>query len=585
MKNAIKYVLFLFIMGLSAAFVTAASNAPAINSISAQTINEGGLLTFTFTSTAADSGSTIFKGCVLESITGDCKAAYASAGVTTDGHREWNVTTVTATTGQFSFAPTFFDSGVWYFNLSASDTDSTNTTTFQVTVNNLNPSLSISPSPITLGSENQERSDPNHDTTSKRELNVSTTITITNGGEPVTGLVGSVSYASGFSSNDIRANFTLPKISLGAGESISVPVSFRVPEKIDAVTSDDLASAFKVASMTFTATPTITTSTAVVATSDVNMQAENNLKIKSVKVKFLDKSDTVEDGDTVKDLKPGYDVEFDVELENKFSTKQDVNLQDIEIQVTSDSELDIDESEEPGDLSAGESDTTILTSTIDSDADDGTYEVVITADANDEFDARHGEKMTISFEIKRQSHEIEITGMTLTPQSVLCEKSTTLKVDLKNSGRKDEEAVYVRIAAPDLNFGQVSDKLSIDKDDTGTAVFTIPVASSTLSAGNYRITVESYFNTGTKSSSDGLLLNLQGCKPVTTVTPPPSDVVVKNVTTVTLPPPTNNSTNGNLPVEEKKPFFESNQYLALLVLGYIVVIAGGVALILKLLQK
>jgi len=577
MKNAFKSVLFLLILVMSAAFVFAAPTAPAVNPIPDQSANEGYLLTVPFTATAADAGAaTSFSACLLTSATGACTAAYTTGNLAV-GSSVANVTTLTATSGQFNWNPLFGQAGTYYFNLSVSDTDSTNTTTFKVTVNRVSPSMTISPSPVAFGSDTQERSDPNQYSDSRREINISTSVTLTNNGEPIRGITGAVTFASGFATKDIMANFTLPQVTLGTGQSMTFPVSVRVPQQLDAVDNTDTPIAVKVGALSFTAIPTVTTSTPITTSADMNLQAENNLEIKNVKVKFEGKSNSVRNGDTVKNMKPGDDVEFDIEIANRFTTRQDVTIENIQVSALSDNAIGIDDSTDAADLSAGESDTVTLTTTIDSGASDGTYSVMLTADGTDEFGARHGQTWTIDFQVKRQSHEIDITSVTVTPSTVTCEKSATLITNIKNSGRNDENEVFVRASSPNLNFGTVSDKLSLNRDDTETVSFNIPVPSS-VTPGIYHIDVTTYYNTGTLSQTDGTTLTVSSCQPVTPppVTPPP-----QNVTVITIPPPATNVTAQ----PTTKPFFQTPQYLALLALGYLVVIGGGAAIIVRLLRK
>ncbi len=576
MKNVFKSVLFILVLVLSAAFVAA---NPIINPVADQTVNEGSLLTVQVTSTAPDGASPL--------ITKLCQPApcVPSLSEITIGSTKANFTNLTLTTAEFRWQPDFSQAGSYTFNLTVSDGDSFSNDTFVVTVNNVPPKLTTTAT-LALGGDIQERSDPNHDTDDKREVYVTGTITVKNDGEPVTGLAGTVAVATGFTSNDVNITFTLPKTALATGESIAVPVTVRVPQKLDAVTRALVTSAVNVATITFSATPTFTVGP-VSGTTQLALQAENNLKIKDVKVRFDGKSENVDDGDTVDDMKPGMNVEFEIELENRFKDKEDVTIEDVEVKVISGGELDIDESEDVGDLGAEDKETVKLESSIDADADDGTFSVEISAEGVDEFGARHGERIVVDFEVKRKSHEIEIKSVTLNPPTVSCEKETRLTADIRNSGRRDEDDVVVRLTSPELSFGAVSDKLSLDQDDEDTVSFNIPVPESIARPANYRVTVDTYFNTDTKSNSEVVLLSVAKCgaedekEKVT----PPEEGKKDEVTVITVPPtqPQVNVTPQEQPAA-KKSFLETPQYVALLVLGYVVVLGGGAALLIKLMK-
>ncbi|MBI2580840.1 hypothetical protein HYV85_03445 [Candidatus Woesearchaeota archaeon] len=588
MKNVFKSVLFMLVLVLSAAMIYAAASAPAFSpAIGAKSVNEGQPLNFVVSSTAADVGAINFSVCLDAPCAGTKVNALSKDQQITIGSTKVNYSYLSTTQMGFNWTPDFTQSGTYKFRFNVTDDDTNNSfEDVTVTVVDVPPKLAVT-STLTLGSETQERSDPNHDTEDKREVNLTGTITLKNDGpEQLNGLKGTVSVASGFTESDLKINFTLPKTTLAVGESVSVPISVRVPQKLNAVTKALVASAVNVGSIKFEATPSITGG-AVSGTTQLEVRAENNLKLKDVKVRFDGKSENVDNGDNVKDLKPGMNIEIEIEVENRFKSKEDVTIEDVEVKVISNGELDIDESEDLGDLGAEDKDTIKVESVIDDDADDGTFSVEISAEGTDEFGARHGEKISVDFEIKRKSHEIEIKSVTLNPPTVSCEKETKLTANLRNSGRRDEEDVLVRLASPELSFGAVSDKLSLDQDDEDSVSFTVPVAESITRPANYRVTVDTYFNTDTKSNSEVVLLSVAKCgaedekEKVT----PPEEGKKDEVTVITVPPtqPQVNVTPQEQPAA-KKSFLETPQYVALLVLGYVVVLGGGAALLIKLMK-
>ncbi|HLD97287.1 MAG TPA: hypothetical protein VI934_03000, partial [Candidatus Nanoarchaeia archaeon] len=490
----------------------------------------------------------------------------------------------------FTWAPDFTQAGIYKFRVNATDDDTD--ASFEnvvVTVNNVLPQITVT-SPIALGGDTQSRSDPNHDTESLREVNMTGTINIQNSGpELMSNLeVASITFGSGFGSSDLKINYTFPKKTLAPGESISVPVSVRIPQKLDAVDSSLNLISPIVATLNFAATPSVSGGT-VTAPSQITLKAKNNLQIKNVKVRFQGKSETVNDGDKVDKMRAGDNVEIEVEVENRFKDKEDVKIEDITVRAISDQEIDIDEDDDLGDLNADDTDIVTLSSVIDDTADDGTYDVEISADGTDEFGSRHGEKIKIRFEVTRESHEIDIQSISLIPSSVSCEETTTLSANIKNTGRRDEDDVYVRLSSPELSFGAVSDQLSLDKDDEESVHFNIPI-SENLKPGTYRITVDTYYSTGTKSLSDAAVLSVSKCGGTVTeppaVTEPPKQTTPP-VTVITVPSePIKDDTPATTPdAPAKKSFLETPQYLALLVLGYVVVLGGGAALLLKLAKR
>lgn len=583
MKNVFKAALFMLVLVLSAALIYAAAANPVLTAIGAKSVNEGSPLNFVVTSSAADVGAINFSVCQTSPCVGTKVNTLAKDQQITIGSTKVNYSYLSTTQMAFNWTPDFTQSGTYTFRFNVTDDDTNaNSEDVVVTVTDVPPKLTATAT-LTFGGENQERSNPNHDTTERKEINVSGTITLKNDGpEAMSNLKGTASVASGFTESDVRINFTLPKAALAVGESISVPVSVRVPQKLNGVTNALVAAAVNVGSVKFEANPAVTGGT-VSGTTQLDVRAENNLRLKDVKIRFDGKSENVDDRDTVKDMKPGMTVVFEIEVENRFKDKEDVTIEDIEVKAVSNGELDIDEDDDIGDLGAEDTDTVRFESVIDEDADDGTFTVEISAEGLDEFGARHGEKITVDFEIKRKSHEIEVKSVVLNPPTVSCEKETSLTASIRNSGRRDEEEVYVNIASPELKFGARSDKLELDQDDESTVSFNIPVPEDAARPANYRINVDTYFNTGTKSNSDGVVLALAQCKAAEEEEPP-----AELVTVVTPPAAAEQPKQPVTPpaqIPEKTPFAETPQYLALLALGYVAVLGGGGLLLFKLLHK
>ncbi|MBI2550617.1 hypothetical protein HYV83_05585 [Candidatus Woesearchaeota archaeon] len=587
----------MLVLVLSAAFVSAVATTPAFSpAIGARSVNEGQPLNFIVTSTGADAGfgNVNYSVCLIPALPAEqaCTGTKSNALSTSPEQitivsTKVNYSYISPTQMGFNWTPGFTQSGTYKFRFNVTDDDTNaNAEDVTVTVVDVPPKLTATAT-LTLGGDNQERSNPRHDTEDKREINVTGTITVKNDGpEQLNDLKGVVSVASGFTESDLKVNFTLPKTTLAVGESITVPVSVRVPQKLDGVNRALSAVAVNVASVTFTATPAVTAGSVSGATR-LDLKAENNLEIKDIKVRFNGESESVDNDDTVDNMKPGQTVEFEIELENRFKEKEDVTIEDIELRVVGNGDLDIDEDEDVGDLGPEDKETIKLSSVIDDEADDGTFDVEITVEGVDELGARHGEKWIVKFEIERKSHEIEIKSLTLSPPTVSCEKEARLSVDIRNSGRRDEDEVFVRVASPELSFGAVSDKLDVDEDDEETVNFNVPVPETVARPANYRVTVDTYFNSDTKSNSDVALLSVQKCASAVEEEQPPvsEQPVEEQPPIVVVQPPVVEEKPAAPQAPAKKSFLETPQYVALLVLAYVVVLGGGAALLLKILRK
>src|SRR3989338_8982011 len=163
MKNVFKSVLFMLVLVLSAAFVAA---QPTVSSINDQTVNEGSLLRVPITVSATNNPADVFANlsvCQLQSQTGSCKTPYSNVSITVDSKTVANISTLTTISGEFNWTPDFTQANVYFFNVSANDADSVSIKTMKVTVVDVPPKLTTTAT-LELGSDIQERSDPNHDT-------------------------------------------------------------------------------------------------------------------------------------------------------------------------------------------------------------------------------------------------------------------------------------------------------------------------------------------------------------------------------------------------------------------------------------
>lgn len=369
---------------------------------------------------------------------------------------------------------------------------------------------------------------------------------------------------------------------------MAIPVVIRVPEKLDAVTSKLLKpEPVSVGTLEFSGVSTAS-STTIKASTALTLQTVNELDIVSdVKFVYGGKIKSASNDELVKDIRAGQTMDVEIAVKNTFLERENVDIHDVLVKMRSDL-LDIDEEEDIGDISPQDKETIKFTITIDEDASDNTYDVEITAEGKDEFGAKHGERVVIRFEIKRKSHEIEIKSLLLIPQIVSCEKEARLTASIRNSGKNNERSVIVMAASPELGFGAVSDTIELDRNDEDTVSFTIPVPESARRPATYSFIVDTYYDSGVKSNTDVALLKVERCGPEPPVVEPP--VVPpkdENGPVVIVPPPQQppaNVTPPQQPVVQKR-FIDTPQYVALLVLGYIVVVGGGIALLVKLLRK
>lgn len=360
-----------------------------------------------------------------------------------------------------------------------------------------------------FGSATQVSSNPKADDVADRNILVQSTITLNSSvtaGESITGI--SVIPEAPFLATDINIvlKTTTPVTIANAGTGILFEA--RIPEKLDAVNAALKPAAFKVAKVNLLNGATI------VGSFDVFMQRKNNLNIKDIDVvvtgvagasdsKSLDPDDT----DDLKDVRPGDKLDVTVNLENKFRSRDNIAVEDIDVSVgVEGSDFDDDDSENLGDLSEDDEDSVNIALEVDEDADKQTATMTITAQGRDENGALHGDAAEANVKVERETHDISVQSMVLTPEITSCsDDSAQLSLKIKNIGRRDENEVAVNVDSKALNFKDRVSNLELDRDDERVKIFNIPLQKN-LAAGKYAIQIQTFTNNVDLSNTEVLLV-------------------------------------------------------------------------------
>ncbi|RMF54656.1 hypothetical protein D6745_04655 [Candidatus Woesearchaeota archaeon] len=391
--------------------------------------------------------------------------------------------------------------------------------------------------------------------------------------------------------NDARFNMTyeLPSV-IPAGQTVNVNLTATVPADLDAIKSNFEVNIENIGLIKFmgTANGTAVESQEIPLT----MQAENNLAFKDMDVCVNNDCENVDDGDNVDKIKPGDDMEVKVELENTFNRNDRVSINDVEVEVEiNDRDFDVSENERLGDIREDDTDQESITFDVDRNTDEDTYSMEVRAFGEDENGARHGEVWHIDLDVEREIHSIDVRSLTLSPDKILCnQRSVELRVNVENTGKRDEEEVAIEVVGDSLNYREKITNLKLDKDDKTTRVFTIPLPKD-LKSGKHAIGVTTFYDFNQPSDAEVVYVVAPECNAgeeegESTYTPPDfSDqigiVVEESNTSSGLG---QFDFEGTLGAEEEKSFTESNAYVALLVIAIIVVLAAAIGITVRLLR-
>ena len=433
----------------------------------------------------------------------------------------------------------------------------------------------------TMGGERQDRI-----------KNVATTFTVTNNNSVA---MNDITFSLGGGAENTKYALSISgPSSIGANSAASYTLNGTIPLDHPGVDTAELQEkSLKIGTLTVTGDVSGVVDS---ATTDINMQAINQLKIKKARVECDTKSQSVDDNDRVKNLKPGMDCTLEVQVENNFDDTDhsnqkigDVTFDSVDVNIdSSDSDIDVDEGDNIDGLNGGDDDSVTSDIQIDDEASDGTVSIELKIFGRDDNGALHGEKRTFRMEINRLTHDLQIRHAELSPAAVSnCDAThSKLTVNILNQGKRNEKKVVVEATASDLQFSKKVESIELDKDDSTAAVFDIIVPKD-AKEGVVRVDVKTYFDSVAPSNSGSVELNINACKGEQKEDVKTTPVESQKQTTVVVPQTPVAPSQGQAQAAPKKQssFTDSKAYVALLVVLSILIAAAIVALVVMMTRK
>jgi len=352
-----------------------------------------------------------------------------------------------------------------------------------------------------------------------------------------------------------------------------------------------------------TVTGTITASDGTVSDSVVlTFEGENMLEITDLDIKFDgDKESNLDDGDDVKDVKPGDILEISGEIKNLFSSSSNIEIDDVTILITledfDEDGDDIDDEVDIGKIKENKKENFDLEFDVPFNIDEDDYNMVIEVEGDDDNGATHYIRWELTIEVERKSHEVKITRASFDRDSISCDRQANLNVRITNTGSNTEEEVVIEIESDELDISErVTDiELDDDPDDDEndySKSFRLNVDDNER-AGTYDVVVTVYLDRDDLETVETVTLTVQSCEadddePTVVIQPPttpptttPSTPTTPTVTTPTVsakPPTTYQKGDGST-------FTESTAYVVLLVVAVIVLLAVVIYLIVQAFRK
>ena len=347
------------------------------------------------------------------------------------------------------------------------------------------------------------------------------------------------------------------------------------------------------------------------------IQEGNNLIITEVEVE-VDGDDTTYDspsdyGDTIgDDIKPDSNVEIKVEGMNNFTSSEDLDIEDIEVEIIIENiddgeDLEFDD-EELDDLRYGKDDTVKIEFDVPLRIeDDEDYLVTITIRGEDENRTDHEVQFEFYLHSDKERNEVVFTKNSLVPSEITCgSRSVKLTSSVMNLGRDDEDDVVLEVTNAELGISKsVTFDLSSDPDDdeyevTKSFNFVVP---DDVATGTYQILSRITYDDGGETDEEVVDLTVLPCQVVEEEPEVECETdndcganevcedgeCVEAEVVVVQPPVTEEEdetvTPPVLPAAEEESLFETSGVLIALIVGEALLVIIAILIVIAVLRK
>lgn len=230
----------------------------------------------------------------------------------------------------------------------------------------------------------------------------------------------------------------------------------------------------------------------------------------------------VQDGESLnfgdEDADPGSELRFKFNIENTFTDEENVDINNILVKIIIegiDDGEDIEEESEEVDLEDEESQEVNVIVKIPLAVEEGSYDVSIAVEGEDDKGNEHKEDMKVELEINKELRDIVIATGSLFPQKIVCSGTATLSTTIKNIGQKIEDDVKLEIVNDELGVGFVQSDIKLDEapfdaDSEFTKEIKI-IPSKNTATGAYPIEIKAYLIEGAVWETKSINLEFEGC--------------------------------------------------------------------------
>ncbi len=297
------------------------------------------------------------------------------------------------------------------------------------------------------------------------------------------------------------------------------------------------------------------------------------------------KSGANEDGGAIKDVEPGSNIKLEIEIKNLYDKDSDITLESVTAIGTIykiDDGDDVEDESDEKDIDAGRTKTINLELEVPLEVEDKEFDFDLVIKAEDSIGVAYEKIIHYTVDVKKEKHDVRISRAELTSPVLKCSRTTNLNVNVVNMG-SEEEDVVLKIINTELELiKQLSFELDndpFDDDSKYNTKFTITIDEE-QEAGVYPLMIRVDYSS--KTTENIVELELEDCEENIEET---KTNVQQNI--ISEKPQTETSqikaSKEEITATARKSndSFDKNYLAILVMLGVVVVVLLGSALIIK----
>jgi len=196
---------------------------------------------------------------------------------------------------------------------------------------------------------------------------------------------------------------------------------------------------------------------------------------------------------------PGSELRFNLNIQNTFTDKEDIDINDVSVRVTID-EIDegedIEDESHEFDLEAESDEEVNIILKIPLAVDAGIYDILIEAEGEDDSGNTHADEMRLKLDVDREPREVIVEQASLFPEKIKCSGTSTLTATIRNIGSRKEEKAKIEIVNKGLGINYLKREIALEEDpldeDNKFTQSLIVTVDKSMKPGTYPIEVRSY---------------------------------------------------------------------------------------------